>query len=144
MLGSIGAFLAVRAFRSLESAGVDFVQGGDAPVTGDAAVDGTVVGDCVASGSTSSCSSPHELEVFHVVPTSGSAYPTFDRLFDVSDGECVTAFEQYVGIDYYESEFWLDAYAPSESAWNAGDQSIRCAAYDPLGDMTESVRGIGR
>lgn len=142
LLGSIGAFLAVRAFRSLDTS--DFLTDVSISVTGDVALDGTVIGDCVAGGSPISCASPHELEVFHIIPAAGSAYPSFDELFDASDGECTDAFEVYVGIDYFESDYFLDAYAPSEAAWEAGDRVIRCAAYDPFGDVTGSIRGVAR
>ncbi len=150
VVGGAGAFFLVRAFRSIDPETIEGLSvtpdGGFTTFDGEAlqvaGLDGLQIGECVTTdGAPAPCSAAHEYEVFHIVPMPGSDYPGFDEVFDASSGECTDVFEQYVGIDYFESEFFLDAFPSSEEAWQAGDQVIRCVAYDPFDEITGSIRG---
>ncbi len=156
VLGAAGAFFLVRAFRTLEPETIEgfsvtsdegftsFDDFDDEFLSVDG-LDGLSIGDCLTTdGVPTPCSDSHEYEVFHILPMAGSAYPGFEEVFEASAGACTDAYEQYVGIDYFESEYFLDAYPSSEEAWQAGDQTISCVAYDPFGEITGSIRGVAR
>ena len=159
VIGTAGVFAARRLLDGFGEAAIEAIEDssdgqfsvtvngetitGD-PVLVDGALDGLAVGDCVAEGIAVPCDQPHEYEIYHLVSAASPDYPDFSAVFDVSAGECTDVFETYVGIDYFESDFFLDAFPPSEAAWANGDKMIRCALYDPFDDVVGSVRGTAR
>lgn len=78
-----------------------------------------------------SCSSPHQLEVFHDFQVDGDEYPG-QRALDRAATGCVPAFETYVGLAYTKSRLELSYYAPTAQSWDvSGDRSITCVVFDP-------------
>jgi hypothetical protein len=135
-------------------AGGVFIAAIVSEVSGTTSVFDLEVGDCVelpddgeeiARIETFECSEPHGAEVVSVgvIGREGDPYPGADELIDLIAVECIADFTDYVGIDYLQSDFNLFPITPTESTWD-DDRSYVCLAFDPAGDLTESVRGAGR
>ena len=100
----------------------------------------------VSTVTSKSCDEPHDQEVFAVFdyPESGDEFPGDEALQDLALERCETEFEAFVGNDYDESALDFYYLVPSEDTWGDGDREIVCAAIDPNGKLTGSVRGSGR
>ena len=84
------------------------------------------------------CSEAHSHEVFALTPWTGDTYPDYEEAWITVF--CDEPFEDYVGIEYFESKLFYDIAVPSVEAWDSGDHDIRCIAYEPGSDLTESIR----
>jgi hypothetical protein len=58
-------------------------------------------------------------------------YPSDDQLSGFAEQECVGAFTGYVGMTYETSALDVVYFTPSSDAWDSGDRTVQCAAYDP-------------
>lgn len=99
------------------------------------------VGTCFNDGDSASpmpCSEPHSHEVFALTPWTGDTYPSYEEVWITVF--CDDPFQDYVGIEYFESKLFYDVAAPSEAAWDSGDHDIRCIAYEPGTQLSESIR----
>ncbi|MFN2484568.1 MAG: septum formation family protein [Candidatus Limnocylindria bacterium] len=106
-------------------------------------VEGTEVG----SVPTVPCDQPHDNEVFEVVnyPAGGDEpYPGDSTMQSYAEQECKGLFDEYVGLDYDSSEFYLLPITPSEGTWGDGDREIICSLYEPGEKLTGSARGARR
>ncbi len=103
------------------------------------------VGDCFLADSPSiavPCGDAHSHEVFAVDRwTESDERPS---VFDAFLFDCDASFESYVGIDYYQSDFFYDVLPPTQAAWDAGDRNVRCALYEPGETLIGSARGLAR
>ena len=84
------------------------------------------------------CSEPHSHEVFALTAWTGDTYPDYEEAWITVF--CDEPFQEYVGIEYFESKLFYDVAVPSATAWESGDHDIRCIAYEPGSDLTESIR----
>jgi hypothetical protein len=147
-------FLAVGAVGSF-IANADRSSSGEITREGDMMATDLRVGDCfdlkdvdseeITDVTAKPCLSPHEYELFFTGSMVEGPYPG-DAAFDVYfEANCVGAFATYVGKAYADSEldiFWL---TPLEGAWESGDRSIQCAAYDPANpELIGSLKGVSR
>jgi hypothetical protein len=120
------------------------------PLTGSVADAGAdyalpAVGDCLDDeGQPADCAEDHESELYLVTELKGKKYPGDKAVEDKAVKRCVAAFADYVGADYDESELDFLYFTPDRQSWDQGDRSVACAAYDPSGPLTESVRNSGR
>ncbi len=136
------AFIAgVTLFRSV--AGSEEFQTiiNEATSSGGGATVDYPLGTCFNHGDSADpvpCSEPHSHEVFALTPWTGDAYPDYEEVWITVF--CDEPFEQYVGIEYFESKLFYDVAVPSAAAWESGDHDIRCIAYEPGSDLTESIR----
>ena len=87
-----------------------------------------------------SCWEPHALELFGrgEVDSRLSKYPDADTLAAEGDRICRRLFEEYVGLDYNQSESTFWAYYPEPDDW-PHDRTIHCA----LGKFDRSVHDDG-
>lgn len=101
--------------------------------------------DEVADVETVSCSEAHDNEVFAIEEVAGgSNWPGQDLVSEAADNACVTAFESYVGVDYFSSVYELGWLSPTETSWADGDREVICFLYDPaLDPIVGSARGSG-
>lgn len=110
---------------------------GGAALTSCGEVPTAAVGDCINSAdlpdgevdeiNTVACEEPHDLEVFHAFELPEGDFPGAAAVDDAAEEECITAFEGYVGIDYFESELWITTIHPTEETWNAvDDRELLC------------------
>lgn len=99
------------------------------------------VGDCMPASDASGeitdadvvpCSEPHADEVFYEFELQGDELPGDDEIMSQVEAECVPAFTEFVGVDYYEStlDFWW--ITPTEDTWTqANDRVVQCVIYQP-------------
>lgn len=104
--------------------------------------------DVVYSVDTIPCSQPHDNEVFAVDAIAASLGPDFpgvDTMFKFAQDYCRGApFEDYVGIDYWESELAVWTLAPTLESWAEGDREVVCILYRvDLDRMTGTARNAG-
>ena len=95
-----------------------------------------VVGDCfsadsdeVASVTVVDCGRPHAYEAFHLFTHeagSEAAYPGDDVILDDADTICQGPFEEFVGIEYEASIWYIASVTPSAETWADGDREIIC------------------
>jgi len=121
------------------------------------------VGDCMPASDSDGeindadvvpCSEPHGDEVFFEFELADGDLPSEDEITAEVEAQCVPAFTEFVGFDYYESalDFWW--LTPTEDTWNqANDRLVQCVIFepdpaDPTGktqlEVTGSLEGAGR
>ncbi|MBB5744351.1 hypothetical protein HD600_002848 [Microbacterium ginsengiterrae] len=118
------------------------------------------VGDCMPEADTTGeitdldvvpCSEPHTDEVFYEFELTGDELPSEDEITAEVEAQCVPAFSEFVGTDYYEStlDFWW--MTPTEETWTqANDRLVQCIVYEPdeagtgSVELTESLEGAAR
>lgn len=122
---------------------------GDAPrdeegrVTEEASIDvfALEAGDCMPARTTVGeitdvevvpCSQPHVEEVFYEFELADDDMPSDEEITAQVETECVPAFSEFVGLDYYESTLELRWMAPTEQTWGqAADRLVQCIVYQP-------------
>lgn len=76
------------------------------------------------------CAEAHDLEVFATVEypsAQGVPYPGDEWITDFGFGECLMAFEPYVGAAYdVVPDIDITIFWPSEESWDADDRTIHC------------------
>jgi Septum formation len=99
------------------------------------------VGDCMPASDTNGeisdadvvpCSEPHADEVFFEFELADGDLPTEEEITAEVEAQCVPAFNDFVGFDYYESalDFWW--LTPTEETWTqANDRMVQCVIYEP-------------
>ncbi len=95
------------------------------------------------------CDEPHQFEMIGSVKIPGDAFPGNDESFDLAIDRCVPMFEEYVGIAYQDSLWWLNAFTPTAEGWESGDRIANCLVFQFDDDrnivsVTGSARGDGR
>ncbi len=147
--------LVVFAFVAIAEATRD--GGGEAVRGGRVDVLELAVGDCFDSPESAvmvsqvdgrACSETHEYEIVAIVfyPLErGTEYPGDEELIDYVERECAQQFEEYVGVPYETSRYFMTLMMPTAEGWEAGDRETICAAYDPSDpDLEGSIRGTRR
>jgi hypothetical protein len=87
------------------------------------------------------CDEPHVGEVIGVMELPEGDYPGADALDIEGEAFCLSAFAEYVGIDYAESSLYMTAFWPTGATWSAGDRQIVCVTVSPTGaPLVGSVR----
>jgi hypothetical protein len=114
------------------------------------------VGDCInndiASSSISEfdtveCTEPHTAELIYKFDLPDGDFPGQEAIGAAVEEECQgSAFEDYVGTPYAESEIFLFPVTPTEQTWDeADDREVLCfGGLQDGADLTESVQGSGR
>jgi hypothetical protein len=98
-------------------------------------VDGFVLQDCAEA---------HEWEVYATVVLTDGPFPGQDAVESEAYDACLELFEDYVGLDYFNSDFFIDTVRPSESTWADGDRLAICNLTDGSGSSTGSAAGSAR
>ncbi len=101
--------------------------------------------DEVVRVQTFDCDEAHGAEVFAAgeLPGGDEPYPGVDEVQAMIEAECRPVFAEYVGIDFDASELSATTIYPQEADWDDTQQYV-CIAFDPDGDLTESIAGSGR
>ena len=124
-------------------------------------VEDLTVGECInepddeiiTSIKTVNCDELHDYEVFQVVQvpyTSDAAYPGDESLFWEVLDICVGYFSGFVGMDYADSIYDINAIYPTQESWDEqNDREATCliAQYDSIGDIlpvTGTLRDVRR
>ena len=90
------------------------------------------------------CTEPHRREVVFVGDFSPatSTYPSDEDFFDFETDRCLSAFQEYTGIDFtFDEDYGMSSYKPTDEEWADGERRIICYAYR-LDDaqMTRSIK----
>lgn len=78
------------------------------------------------------CDQPHDNEVYALIDYPGgpdAPFPGDDALGAFVDDECLVAFEEYVGGDYFSSNLDFADLRPTSGSWAQGDREIVCFLY---------------
>ena len=141
-------FLVACSGAQRDDAGT-ITEGGDVDVfslnVGDCL--GATEGDEVASVQAVPCDESHESEVFALVDYDAGAdaeWPGDDAVSSFADEQCEAAFEEYVGISYNDSRYFITYLQPTEDTWADGDREVVCLVVGPDNEpVTGSLRGVG-
>jgi len=95
------------------------------------------------------CDEPHQFEMIGSVKVAGDSFPGEDPLFDMAVERCIPLFEDYVGIGYDDSVWWLNAFTPTQEGWERGDRVASCLVFQfdegsEITMVTGSAKGDGR
>ena len=90
------------------------------------------------------CTVPHHREVVFVgdfVPATDT-YPSDEAFFDFETDRCLSAFQEYTGIDFtIDEDYGMASYKPTDAEWAEGDRRIICYAYRfDYAPMTQSIK----
>ena len=110
------------------------------------------VGDCFSASEDQletvvvvSCDAAHVFEVYHVFDHEAGgdeAYPGDDEILEYADTECQVPFEDFVGMSYQESIWYITSVTPSQETWDQGDREIVCTLnLEDRTDVTGSAEG---
>lgn len=101
--------------------------------------------DSVEDVAAKPCTESHKYELYHVAAMGEGDYPADDELSGFAEQECVAAFTSYVGLGYDTSVLEVVYFTPTSDAWDSGDRSVQCAAYDPSNAaVVGSLQGAAR
>lgn len=92
------------------------------------------------------CEQPHDSEVYFVFSMPEDAgFPGNDALTDEAISRCETAFEEFVGMSYEESELDYWWFVPTKATWNYNDdRAVQCLIFSYDGDVEGSLEGAAR
>ena len=130
-------------------------------ITGTKAVEDLVVGECINEPDeeiitdikTVDCNELHDYEVYEVIQVpygTTAAYPGDENLFWEVLEMCVGHFDSFVGLDYADSIYDVNAIYPTRESWEEqDDREATCliSQYSSSGDILQvsgSLRGVGR
>jgi hypothetical protein len=108
------------------------------------------VGDCVASETAGdvveevpivSCEEPHLSEVYFSHIIEADELPDEAGMQTLVEDVCLTEFQNFVGLDYYESALEVTWLEPTPESWEAGDHELLCLVQDPSGNVTGTLEG---
>ncbi|WP_166351344.1 septum formation family protein [Phytoactinopolyspora limicola] len=91
------------------------------------------------------CDQEHFQEVLLITQIDAEELPDQEEVRAQVIDECPPAFEEFVGLDFDESELDIHYLSPSSDSWEQqDDRDIVCTVYDPSGMVTGSFRGAER
>lgn len=95
--------------------------------------------------STTSCSSPHRMELAGRVEVDHAEYPGHTELTREAYELCQPPFQAYVGLPFWDSSLDLLTLTPSPSTWADGDRTVMCWVVEVNGaELTATARGSRR
>lgn len=92
------------------------------------------------------CEDPHIYEVYALVDyeSDDDAYPGAEDVSAYADEQCEAEFEDFVGIDYESSRWYITSVTPSEETWADGDREIVCTLnLEDESEVTGSAEDSG-
>lgn len=127
---------------------------GQSAESGDVDVFDLEVGDCLAdftdatevsSIEAAPCSEPHSDEIYAKgsIPDADE-FPGPETIETAARGICRAQFAAFVGLPYDDSVLDIGYLAPTEDSWAEGDRTVLCTIFDPLEEVTGSLRGAER
>jgi hypothetical protein len=92
------------------------------------------------------CSEPHDSEVFHVEDLPEGDFPGDASVGNSMEEICSgSAFEEFIGVDYRESEIYAAGLRPTQQSWESfDDREILCYVGTDGETVTESLAGANR
>jgi hypothetical protein len=106
-----------------------------------------IAGSSISEFDTVECTEPHTAELIHKFDLPDGDFPGQEEIGTaVAEGCQGSAFEDYVGTPYAESEIYVFPVTPTEETWNeADDREVLCfGGLQDGADLTESIEGSDR
>ncbi len=127
---------------------------GELAESGDVGVFDLKVGDCLADFQdatelsriqASPCSEPHSDEIYAegAIPDADT-FPGSEAIEATAQDICLAEYEGFVGLAYDDSVLDIGYLTPTEDSWANGDREVLCTIFDPLEEVTGSLRGAER
>lgn len=95
-----------------------------------------------------SCGQPHENELYFTVDYpagSGEPFPGEDAIDEFAGEQCLSAFADFVGIDFNESVLNVRYFQPIPDSWDdRDDREIACFLFEEGVTLDESMQGAER
>ncbi len=101
-------------------------------------------GDEVQNVEIVDCDDSFDAEVYALFDLPEGDFPGADEAASGAFDGCLSRFEPYVGIEYFESEIFLDALYPTAESWGQGDREVVCFLYEPGVRLQGSQQGAAR
>ncbi len=101
-------------------------------------------GDTVQNVEIVDCDDSFDAEVFALFDLPGGDFPGAEEAASSAFDGCLSRFEPYVGIDYFESEIFLDALFPTAESWEQDDREVVCFLFEPNVRLQGSQQGAAR
>jgi Septum formation len=112
------------------------------------------VGDCLADFEEATqasgvqpapCSEPHSDEIYAAGSIDGfDEFPGSDAIEAAARRICLAEYEAFVGRSYQDSVLDISYLVPTEHSWADDDRQVLCTIFDPLDEVTGSLRGAER
>lgn len=99
---------------------------------GDCFDEPAVITDVVEDVQHHPCTEAHDGEVVYVGDYSPASdtYPTDEAFFEFEKAQCLSAFQQYTGIDFtLDESYGMATFRPTAEGWKGGDRTVTCYAY---------------
>lgn len=93
------------------------------------------------------CTQPHSAQAFAKFDLVGfgEAWPGLEAFSADADQGCLDRFEDFVGLPYEQSEFYLTVLRPSEETWEeVDDREVVCLLVPESGVLTFNARNSKR
>lgn len=149
--------LSTLALLLLASCGGDSLRDGSGAITqaGEMSVFDLRTGDCFDDPATLAgpvekvpvvpCSDPHDNEIYFAFELPDGDFPGASAVDGAADDRCLTEFEPFVGVGYFDSVLDYFAITPTSGSWDQGDRTVYCVIYElDLSKLVGSARGAGR
>ena len=114
-------------------------------------VGSTVIGACLTGSSSHSglsalvdCSEAHAEEVYAVKTVTTDGWPGEESLGSEADDFCHASIKEYVGTNWFDSDFDYAWYQPDEAEWSAGERRLVCVLTDDVPAGVGSAEHTGR
>lgn len=90
------------------------------------------------------CEEPHDLEAYAAMDMQEDEFPGEEAAQAQADEFCWAEFENFVGMDYADSEIYFTYFYPEQDSWDRlGDREILCLLWtEEL--VTGSLEGANR
>lgn len=90
------------------------------------------------------CDQPHTDEVYLIFDVPDGEFPGDDALQSAATERCESAFGEFVGRPYAESELDMYWFVPTQASWNRlDDRAIQCIAFS-YDEVTGTLEGAAR
>lgn len=94
---------------------------------------------------TVNCETPHAYEVYssEALWDDSDTFAGSDQTFAVAEAHCLDEYHEFVGGDYYTSDYETWSFAPTSDTWSYGDRTTIClvGSYDGVTLLEGSLRG---
>lgn len=111
------------------------------------------VGDCVGKLDGDSaqrlplmpCDQAHYWEAYASSKLDGTDFPGSSQVNDLSDEACSAAYKGFMGIARDDSKYEVSYLSPNKESWTqAQDREVVCLVGNSSGNITGSLKGVGK
>lgn len=119
---------------------------GTGQITEGSCVDLPDATDLLSSFTEVSCTDEHDGQVaatFDLIQV--GAFPGIDEVLLEAETGCVARFEDFIGVAYADSIYFVQSFTPTEESWNElGDRGVVCVVLPPEGldRLVGDLRGV--